>query len=451
MNDSAPGRREFLAAVATGSASLSGCSESDAADDGSPDGRSIAAIDERTDAPAVWNVADFGIVGDGSTEVGQSIHELLAKVDHVGGGTVYFPPGRYLLERTPLIGDDTLLEGAGRSTVFEGVRADGDEGKALFSNTGYDEPGYGGASNWGISDVRIDSPRSNGIMPAHADAVRLENIYGDRIYHHHVDVVSSTSVVVDGFRATRGGAGESDAPVQFDAQPSVTEWNAVLDGDASRLVADDGTPTTRCTLSNFEIDPENDPAYGVHLHRGRFESLRIADGYVTGCHYTAIRADPDESFADLTIEGVSCINNARGITLGHVAEGRRELTIDDVTIRTDDKRIAAGSGLYAAGVDGGAVSNVRVDGPFTNAIIFDDMTDLKMNTVAARGADDQAFRFRENVDVTLTNASAADCGGAGIYSGPGSTVAYGGVTFDDVGTEVVADGALREWTTSGSP
>ncbi|MDS0475538.1 glycosyl hydrolase family 28-related protein [Natrinema sp. 1APR25-10V2] len=402
----------------------------------------------RTAETPVWNVEAHGIEGDGTTEVGRAVHDLLETVAEAGGGIAYFPPGRYLLERTPLVGDDTILLGAGRSTVLEGPRPDGDEGRALVSNRGYDETEYDGASNWGIRNVRIDSPESTGIMPAHAENVRLENIYGDRIYYHHIDVVSSKNVTVDGFWATRGGEGDSDAPVQFDSQRSGTNWNSIWDGHDDGLVADDDTPTRNCTLTDFEIDPVNEPEYGVHLHRGETESITLSDGYITGCQYTAIRGDPDESVSDLTVDGVSCLENARGITLGHVESGRRELTVDNVTIRTDDGDLAAGSGLYAAGFDGAAISNVTVSGAFTNAIIFDDMTDLKLSTVTATGADDQAFRFRENVDATLTTARAANCGSAGVYSGPDSSVAYGGVTFDDVGEAVVVDGETRAWRTS---
>jgi len=402
----------------------------------------------RTAETPVWNVEAHGIEGDGETAVGQTVHDLLETVADAGGGIVYFPPGRYLLERTPLIGDDTIVLGAGRATVFEGPRPAGEEGRALLSNTGYDEPGYNGASNWGVCNVRIDSPESTGIMPAHASNVRLERIYGDRIHYHHIDVVSSKTVVIDGYWATRGGEGDSDAPVQFDSQQPGTGWNGVWDGSADALVADDGTPTKRCTLTNFEIDPANGPDYGVHLHRGTNESITVTDGTITGCAYTAIRADPDEQVSNLTIDGVSCLENARGITLGQMADGRRELTINNVTIRTDDGDVAAGSGLYAAGFDGAAISNVTVSGPFTNAIIFDDMADLKLSTVTATGAAHQSFRFRENVGATLTTARAADCGTVGVYVGPDSRVAYGGVTFDDVEERVVVDGELREWTTS---
>ncbi|QFU81487.1 right-handed parallel beta-helix repeat-containing protein [Natronorubrum aibiense] len=405
-------------------------------------------VHARTEETPVWNVEAHGIEGDGTTEVGQDVHDLLETVAEAGGGIVYFPPGRYLLERTPLIGDETIVRGAGRATVFEGPRPDGEEGRALLSNRGYDESGYGGASNWAVCDVRIDAPNATGIMPAHAENVRLERIYGDAVYYHHIDVVSCKNVVIDGFWATCGGAGNSDAPVQFDSQQPGTAWNSVWNGKHDTLVAGDDTPSTNCTLKNFEIDPTNDPDYGVHLHRGSNDSITIKDGYISGCQHSAIRVDPDELVDDLTIDGVSCLENARGISIGHLEDGRRALTIDNVTIRTDDSELASGSGLYASGFASAALSNVVVDGAFTNAIIFDDMDDLKLTNVTAKGADHQAFRFRDNVDATLTTARAADCGTAGIYSGPGSSVAYGGVTFDDVGTEVVVDGETRAWTTS---
>ena len=410
-------------------------------------------LTEETDAarpkvPISYNADAHGITGDGETEVGEAVQELLDAVDDEDGGVIYFPPGRYLFERTPLVGSNTSLVGAGRSTVFEGVRPGGETGRALLSNKGYDREEYDGASNWSVRNVRIDSPDSNGIMPAHAENVRLKNIYGDAIRHHHIDVVSSRNVVVDGYWARRGGEADSNAPIQFDAQRRGTAVNGVWDGTDGSLVADDGTPTERCTLRNFEIDVENEPSHGVHIHRGPHESITVTNGSITGCQFTAIRSDPESVLADVTVDNVTCLENARGITLGHVEDGRRDLTVTNVTIRTDDSELAAGSGLYAAGFDRSGISNVAVNGAFTNSIIFDDMRDLKLTNATATGAVDQAFRFRENVDVTLTTARAADSGGAAIYSGPGSTVVYGGVTFDDVGREVAGDGVIEAWNAS---
>lgn len=396
----------------------------------------------------VWNVEAHGIEGDGTTDVGEAVHDLFETVDRAGGGIVYFPPGRYRLERTPLIGNDTILMGAGSSTVLDGPRPAGEEGRALLSNVGYDESGYGGAANWAVCNVRIDAPKANGIMPAHAENVRIENIYGDGIYYHHVDVVSSKNVVVDGFVGVRGGEGDSDAPIQFDNQTAGTVANGVWDGTGSSLVADDDTPTRNCRLSNFEIDATNRPSYGVHVHRDGTELVTIRDGYVTGCEYSAIRVDTGAAVDSLTIERVSCIDNARGITLGEIESGRRALTINNVTIRTPDADVAEGSGIYASGFDGAVLSNVIVDGPFTNSILFDDMADLKLSGITATGGRRQAFRFRSNVDATLSTARAAACDDAGIYVGAGCSVAYGGVTFDEVGRSVVIDGETKAWTTS---
>jgi len=124
------------------------------------------------------------------------------------------------------------------------------------------------------------------------------------------------------------------------------------------------------------------------------------------------------------------------------------LAISNVTVRTDDSDLASGSGLYASGCNGTAISNVSIEGSFTNTFVFDDMDDLKMTNITAKGAIDQAFRFRENVDATLTTVHAEDCGRAAIYSGTDSCIAYGGVTLDNVGAEVVTDGEIREWKTS---
>ena len=76
------------------------------------------STDQKGDS-AVWNVESHGIRGDGNTDVGERVQELFDAVDRDGGGIVYLPPGRYLFERTPLVGDNTLLVGAGPSTVSE--------------------------------------------------------------------------------------------------------------------------------------------------------------------------------------------------------------------------------------------------------------------------------------------------------------------------------------------
>jgi hypothetical protein len=408
-------------------------------------GQFVHARSERT---PVWNVEAHGIRGDGEREVGGAVHELLGEVAAAGGGIVYFPPGRYRFERTPLIGCRTVIEGAGHSTVFEGVRPGGEKGRALLSNRGFDRPGYEGASNWAIRNLRIDSPETDGIMPAHAANVRFENIHGGRIYYHHLDIVSSKHVTIDGFRATKGGIDDdSDASVQFDNQNSGTEVNGIWDGRRDIAAEADATAVRNCTLTDFEIHPDNGPRYGVHIHRDGAESITITEGRISGCQHSAIRADTGEKVADLTIDGVSCLENVRGVSLGEIESGRTGLKLNNVTIRTTDDDLAGGSGLYAGGFDGAEISNVSVDGAFVDSIHFDDMDDLKLSNVTARGGEENAFSFGDNVDATLTTARATDCE-TGIEVQPTSSLAYGGVTFENVSEEIAVNGQLREWRRS---
>lgn len=406
--------------------------------------------DERATDTRAWNAEAQGIEGDGETAVGAATNALLADVAESGGGVVHFPPGTYIFEETVLVGDETTVRGAGPATVFRGKRGDGNDGRALLSNHGFDAPAYSGATDWTVRDIRIDSPATNGIMPAHAERVRLKNIYGDRIRYHHIDIVSSKAVTVDGYWAKRGGSGNSDAPFQFDTQTPGTTANRVLHSGTDDPVLDDGTPTRNGTLRNFEIDPVNDPSYGVHIHRDGSESLTVRDGYIAGCQESAIRCDTGDRVSDLTIRNVSCLENARGISLGERPTGRRGLQVDGVTIRTTSTDLASGSGIFASGFDGATVSDVIVDGSFTNSILFEEMQSLVVASAVATGADRQAFRCRRNVDATFTTFTAADCGGAGLYVGPGSSVAYGGMTARNTGRDLVVDGELREWGESPS-
>jgi hypothetical protein len=263
-------------------------------------------------------------------------------------------------------------------------------------------------------------------------------------------------VTIDGFRATKGGTGEFAAPVQFDNQNPGTDANAVWNGYGSTGATDDDTAVRNCTLTDFEIRPDNGPNYGVHIHRDGAESITITDGSVSGCRYAAIRADSavkagkPRDLTDLTIAGVSCFENARGISLGKTRDGRRGrrgLQIDNVTIRTETDWLAGGSGLYASGFNEAELSNISVNGAFTNAILFDYTDDCKLNNVTARGADESALSLRNDAEATVTTARAADCN-TGLEVGPSSSLAYGGVTFENVGEDVAIDGELRDWRRS---
>jgi len=59
------------------------------------------------------NVCDFGIIGDGTTNQTEAIKKVIAIAEAQGGGTVYFPPGRYLTGTVELCDNMTLYLDAG--------------------------------------------------------------------------------------------------------------------------------------------------------------------------------------------------------------------------------------------------------------------------------------------------------------------------------------------------
>ena len=77
MTSSRLRRREVLVAVSAGYVTLSGCVGSDSS---------------RDKDSAIWNVETHGIEGDGTTDVGENVQDVLNQVNEAGGGVVYFPP-----------------------------------------------------------------------------------------------------------------------------------------------------------------------------------------------------------------------------------------------------------------------------------------------------------------------------------------------------------------------
>lgn len=60
----------------------------------------------------MYNVNDYGIIGDGKTNNTKNINLLFEKIKN-SGGTVYFPPGEYLTGSILMHGNTTLFVDAG--------------------------------------------------------------------------------------------------------------------------------------------------------------------------------------------------------------------------------------------------------------------------------------------------------------------------------------------------
>lgn len=74
--------------------------------------------------PAVFNALDHGIVPDGTTKNTAAIAKAIAAIKAAGGGTLYFPPGRYLTGSVHLESNLTLHLEAGATLLYSGDPAD---------------------------------------------------------------------------------------------------------------------------------------------------------------------------------------------------------------------------------------------------------------------------------------------------------------------------------------
>lgn len=94
------------------------------------------------ETPLPSNVKSFGATGDGRTDDSAAFQRALDTAHKAGGGTVYAPPGRYLLCASLVVPDGVTLQGSYRCVPShaglrdKGQSAPGDDGTALLVTVG---------------------------------------------------------------------------------------------------------------------------------------------------------------------------------------------------------------------------------------------------------------------------------------------------------------------------
>lgn len=130
---------------------------------------SLAALGPASTAQAaeskeLWlDVKDFGAVGDGETDDVEAIQAAIDAAHEAGGGTVFMPPGIYLIDesqpiRALLLREKTWLLGAGRNATTVRL-ADGANAHVIsFEHN---------KNDMAISDLTIDGNRENQTVSCH--------------------------------------------------------------------------------------------------------------------------------------------------------------------------------------------------------------------------------------------------------------------------------------------
>jgi len=92
------------------------------------------------------NVADRGIIGNGSSDVSTALNSLITEVANQGGGVLYFPPGTYILAGQVTLQNNVSLIGAERD-------------RCILKNTS-----LGGRINAHVNNVKIANLTFNGVQ-----------------------------------------------------------------------------------------------------------------------------------------------------------------------------------------------------------------------------------------------------------------------------------------------
>lgn len=259
-----------------------------------------------------YNVIDYGAVADGITPSGDGFQKALDKAEANGGGIVFIPAGKYLLEKTPLVGTNVHLMGVGRGSVLIGERPDNHYGAALISNKGQQASGFEGARDWSISHIAIDSPKTNGIVVTHAKNVYLSHIYGVDAYHHFIDTVGKNIICENLFLTGHSGT----STFQID---SLAGAQTIWDGNRAVSPNIDGTETKDLILRNSIITatagtqgerPLHDTS--IHFHGGVSDGFLFSDLILGGAD-NGIYMDEGCSYSNIQMTNITSYNPGRAI------------------------------------------------------------------------------------------------------------------------------------------
>ena len=166
--------------------------------------------------PGFYNVLDYGIYNDGATDNMSAINTLAKLVKANGGGTIYFPSGRYIVSNNVFFGDNTVITGDGESSEIymsrsgnysglvvgllgsnielKNIKVDFADDDRIFTMTG-DNMGAIGIGTGDIDLIEDYAQPDWGEVPA--KNIKVHDIYSDASYVIQAESSSSTSTITN--------------------------------------------------------------------------------------------------------------------------------------------------------------------------------------------------------------------------------------------------------------
>ncbi|CAG7656842.1 glycosyl hydrolase family 28-related protein [Paenibacillus allorhizosphaerae] len=264
--------------------------------------------------PEYVSVKWFGAKGDGVNDDFQAIQNAINAVSALGGGTVFFPKGTYLvspyLNKWITLRSNVNLLGEGRSSVIK-VKDNAGDYFAIF---------YGSASTPPLANVRISNLRIDQ-NPANNTTCNIDLNRQDTNYYYQFCIISYKydNVVIDNvqFDPTCGVNTVSlNSDTGREAKITNCYVNFVMakgsgDYDNSAIYLNGRNHlVSGCT---FYAAPGQKARGAIETHMGQsVVTGNVMDGYYTGVNLQAGNADR----CDMTVDSNTISNANQGIQIG---------------------------------------------------------------------------------------------------------------------------------------
>jgi len=289
------------------------------------------------------SVKDFGAVGDGVTDDVGYINSAINSVSLAGGGTVFLPPGEYLVGRS--VGASAIVLKSNVYLIGAGINA------TIIKNINNAHViDMHGVVNCGISNITVDGNRDNTTSGVHCirsggvEGLTLENleiknaksygiglevgsqirVWARNIYIHDtgadgLDIkdpnLNNYDIVFDTIKvdnagmdaAALGGLSQAGLSLRGTGKFSnifvsnVTANNVGIRADQSTPSILDTRGGRRSSFTNFDIRAADvsTTSFGLEL---RADSCTVSNGYISGCHRGVNIQDSDISISGVVVE-----------------------------------------------------------------------------------------------------------------------------------------------------
>lgn len=365
---------------------------------------------------AVFNVLDYGAVGDNSNDDTTALQDAIDAAYDAGGGVVYLPANKTFKVTASLINKDNVtIQGEGFTSVIKSAT----NFKVFNQNTGtvaYDMTWtnfrivgnasvYSAGSNHGIN--LFESERSNisnmwfealdgdGLY-IRTNNVNVKNIYCKNCYRQGISVTDGSYISIDNVR------GEGTMITLVDIEPNV--------GDNVYFL----------TINNVEFTTSTIPALRIYQSAGHSSPYAVLENVVIS-NITSYGLNL-QGITGLTATNLVLRNTDSVETLNVYL--CKDASISNVSIVGTTGNTVK-TKFKVTGLNNGSISNVTVYGGASIDIDFLNLAQVNLYGITMRNAGGTGLRLRDSFGVTLDGINMSSAGATlnGLLLSPTTTLA----------------------------